>query len=79
MTRKRLFRIMAALLCLLMLSVMLVSCNVLVCGTCQGSGKCISCNGTGTKTVSGKLQSCGYCHGTGKCFECGGTGKPPKK
>ena len=79
MTRKRLFWIMAALLCFLILSVLLVSCNVFVCGTCEGSGKCISCNGTKTVKYGNQTVICGYCHGTGKCHECGGTGKPPKK
>lgn len=50
----------------------------LQCLGCYGSGKCPSCNGTGTNTYwvsTGKrVQTCGGCNGRGACGACGGRG-----
>ena len=45
---------------------------------CLGSGKCNSCNGTGSiwkgYGLTGKIQ-CPNCHGSGICSGCNGTGR----
>jgi hypothetical protein len=42
------------------------------CPSCDGTGKCVICNGTG-KESDGSV--CRTCKGTGICKECDGTGK----
>ncbi|MHA1213070.1 MAG: hypothetical protein ACTSSH_11470 [Candidatus Heimdallarchaeota archaeon] len=42
------------------------------CGTCDGTGKCNRCGGTGW-AVDWDLE-CDKCHGSGDCQTCGGTG-----
>lgn len=45
---------------------------------CNGTGKCNSCNGTGSiwkgYGMSGKTK-CPNCHGSGRCSGCNGTGR----
>lgn len=43
------------------------------CSSCQGSGKCKLCNGTGKNEYT-KNGRCGGCKGTGKCAGCNGRG-----
>lgn len=47
------------------------------CGTCEGTGKCIGCAGTGDEFLTGiaspngdRLVTCLDCAGTGKCQDC---------
>lgn len=42
------------------------------CKSCDESGKCWNCNGTGTDPITKK--SCNTCHGNGKCPICLGRG-----
>lgn len=42
-----------------------------ICQTCEGSGKCTGCNGTG-KDADG--EDCEQCEGKGKCSSCNGSG-----
>ena len=48
------------------------------CYTCQQTGRCTGCHGTGTikaYTIDGtKILTCPSCNGTGKCQYCGGDG-----
>jgi hypothetical protein len=62
-----------------------------VCPGCQGSGKCLRCNGSGNVAqhapspiavlggeVRGHAQSsrtCSKCYGSGMCDRCHGSGK----
>ncbi len=62
-----------------------------ICPGCQGSGKCLKCNGTGNvvqslpspiTVISGESQresktwrTCNRCYGSGICEVCKGTGK----
>lgn len=41
------------------------------CGTCEGSGKCKKCNGSGEDVED---HVCINCHGNGKCPDCNGSG-----
>lgn len=48
------------------------------CRTCNGSGRCTSCNGRGTawKIYGGHdHQLCPSCNGNGRCYNCHGTGR----
>ena len=50
------------------------------CTSCNGSGKCSVCKGSGTTTIDHvggghETVKCSRCHGTGKCQLCNGTGK----
>jgi hypothetical protein len=48
-----------------------------VCSTCEGSGKCPDCFGTGVNIhVNQDEPMCRICSGSGKCPGCEGTGKP---
>jgi hypothetical protein len=54
-----------------------------VCGACQGDGKCLGCNGTGTNThLNEDEPKCRNCSGSGVCSTCQGTGlafvRPPE-
>ena len=48
--------------------------------SCKGSGKCISCHGSGYRTDNSfgtgvnYNKKCGVCGGHGKCDLCNGTG-----
>ncbi len=52
--------------------------NTRPCYTCQQTGRCTGCHGTGTikaYTIDGtKILTCPSCNGTGKCQYCGGDG-----
>lgn len=41
------------------------------CPSCEGTGSCIACGGTG---ASNGDSGCHMCDGSGKCFVCGGKG-----
>jgi hypothetical protein len=43
------------------------------CPSCDGSGKCGSCNGIGYYAQGG--SKCTQCDGSGVCKYCGGSGK----
>jgi hypothetical protein len=45
------------------------------CGSCQGTGTCLTCNGTGL-WYADTLQEerCGSCKGDRLCWRCGGSG-----
>lgn len=46
------------------------------CATCEGRGKCPSCDGTGTNPhLHSPEPKCPHCSGTGMCSECDGAGK----
>lgn len=42
------------------------------CKSCDETGKCWNCYGTGTDPITNK--KCNTCHGTGKCQTCNGRG-----
>lgn len=44
------------------------------CSTCEGTGTCQVCRGSGDGAAG---ATCGHCAGTGKCRECGGNGTAP--
>lgn len=48
------------------------------CYTCNQTGKCSGCKGTGKDkayTINGTvIIDCGSCNGTGRCKYCGGDG-----
>jgi len=48
-----------------------------ICRICKGTGKCIRCNGEGTRksAFDNSRYHCTNCKGTGKCPSCHGTGK----
>ena len=48
-----------------------------VCKICKGTGKCIKCNGIGSRKspLDNSRFQCITCRGTGKCLSCKGTGK----
>ena len=49
-----------------------------MCGVCNGSGKCRTCNGRGYFTAIGigsGQHLCASCNHTGRCRSCNGTGK----
>ncbi len=45
------------------------------CETCEGSGKCFACDGTGKGITRGAVGDCGECVATGICPDCQGSGK----
>ena len=51
------------------------------CASCNGSGRCFMCDGTGWFSYegsygqSGGVKSCTYCDGRGNCLKCRGTGQ----
>lgn len=49
------------------------------CGSCDGSGKCVACEGLGIVTRQDENErlldaTCPSCEGDGTCWACGGTG-----
>ncbi len=44
------------------------------CGSCEGSGCCNTCNGTGRFLGFGDT-GCSTCSATGVCINCGGRGR----
>ncbi len=44
------------------------------CSICGGSGRCTSCNGRGTSTITGHTETCNACRGDGRCRNCWGKG-----
>ena len=48
--------------------------STLTCHSCQGSGMCKYCHGSGRYTYS-QNGNCGVCYGTGRCSGCDGKGR----
>lgn len=63
-------RVILALIIVLSVSLMLVSCAI-ECSRCGGTGKCDVCKGTGSQYE----RACDACNGTGECPACLGDGK----
>lgn len=87
---KRTIKIIAALLIVSLLSLVTVyalnnknmnknkNTREYPCYTCNQTGKCSGCKGTGKDkayTINGTvIIDCGACNGTGRCKYCGGDG-----
>ena len=46
----------------------------IACATCQKTGNCPDCEGTGENRVDGSHRECRRCEGSGDCFICDGKG-----
>jgi DnaJ-class molecular chaperone len=60
----------------------MADCNLENCSSCEGSGKCYYCNGTGIthwEDPEKPDEDCYTCKGTGNCITCDGTGKVEKE
>jgi len=44
------------------------------CNICFGSGKCMTCNGTGENLYTTNYHRCNTCGGSGRCTYCAGQG-----
>lgn len=64
-------------LCLLVFVSLFLSSCAQDCYTCDGTGKCTACRGTGEVAGYSTYVTCTNCRpiGSGKCPTCDGTGK----